>query len=97
MEKNETAILIVLILAFTILFSGFGMMGYGNRMGMLYWMFGSSFGLIGVFGLIFWIFIIIIVVLFIIWIIEQFKSPEKIKVLKDKLSRRHNYRTKRRI
>src|SRR3989344_4502163 len=85
MEKNEIIIVVILVVIFTLLISGFGMMGFSNYGGfnnygmgsMMQGMFGYGFGFMWFFGLLFWILIVVAIVLFIIWLIKQLQEPRR--------------------
>ena len=81
MEKNETTIVIVIMVAIVLLFSGFGMMGFGGygMHNMADWMYGTGFGFMWIFGMIIWILIITALVLFILWLVKQLESQNKRK------------------
>ena len=78
-RNNETLIVIISVLILLILFSGFGMMGFGSfGMGtMMNWMFGSNFGFMWIFGIIFWTIIFVALALFILWISRQLKNSRR--------------------
>ena len=78
MEKNETILVIVLVVAFFVLFSGFGMNGFGGygMGGMMQWMF-PSFGFMWFFGLTFWVLLIVALVLLIMWLTRQLGNQNK--------------------
>ena len=75
MKNDNTALIVVVVVLAIFLFSGFGMMGFGNY-GMMSGFYGG-FGSMWLFGWIFMSLTLVALVLFILWLIKQLNLEGK--------------------
>ena len=72
MKKDNTALIVIVVILAVFLFSGFGMMGFPY--GMMGMMSGTYSWGMGIFGWLFSSLILIALVLLIVWLIKQIQK-----------------------